>query len=79
MRLAILLMHAHAHVVRQERWTLRVIAIAHAEAVVVGEACRSDHLLLLHHLLVLLLNPFLFFVAGLALVLGIFFGQRWPT
>lgn len=81
MRRAILLMHAHAHahMVRQERWTLRLIAIAHAEAVVVRKACLSNHLLLLHHLLVLLLNPFLFFVAGLALVLGIFFCQRWAA
>ena len=71
--------HVHAHVVWQELWTLRVVAVAHAEAVVVREACRSGHLLLLHHLLVLLLNPLLFFVAGLALVLGVFLGQGWPS
>ena len=56
-----------------------MVAVAHAEAVVVREACRSGHLLLLHHLLVLLLNPLLFFVAGLALVLGVFLGQGWPS
>ena len=56
-----------------------MVAVAHAEAVVVWEACRSGHLLLLHHLLVLLLNPLLFFVAGLALVLGVFLGQGWPS